>query len=310
MSPLAQGEVLMFKLKRSLGWNFPANDDGQENGLNDPGIETFKDHPLSSLAREVLQNSSDAADGSNKPVQVHFEKLEIPTSEFPGFSDFKRMLQACAEYWKGSRSTEKFIKTALEVLARPNLSILKISDFNTTGLVVGAKGDRTSDWFKLTKSVGASDKHAGKLGSFGIGKHATYACSDLRTVFYGTRDNAAATAVQGVAKLVSHKQERATTQGTGYFGVKAGNKPMLDFDSLPTLFERKKTGADVYIMGFHDFPDWEARIIKSVIESFFVAIHKGTLIVKVGKTTVNDTSLPKLIAKHYAEPDAHFLADE
>jgi hypothetical protein len=310
MPPLAQGEVLMFKLKRSIGWNFPTNDDGQENGLNDPGIETFKDHPLSSLAREVLQNSSDAADGSNKPVQVHFEKLEIPTSEFPGFADFKKTLQACAEYWKGSRSTEKFIKTALEVLARPNLSILKISDFNTTGLVVGSKGDRTSDWFKLTKSVGASDKHAGKLGSFGIGKHATYACSDLRTVFYGTRDNADATAVQGVAKLVSHKREGATTQGTGYFGVKNGNKPMLDFDSLPTLFERKKTGADVYIMGFHDFPDWEARIIKSVIESFFVAIHTGKLIAKVGKTTVNDTSLPKLIAKHYAEPDAHFLADE
>jgi hypothetical protein len=301
----------MFKLKRSVGWNFPANDDGQENGLNDPGIETFKDHPLSSLAREVLQNSSDAADGSNKPVQVHFEKLEIPMLEFPGLADLKKTLEACADYWKGSRSTEKFVKSALDVIAQEKLSILRISDFNTTGLVVGAKGDRTSDWFKLTKSVGASDKHAGKLGSFGIGKHATYACSDLRTVFYGTRDNAGATAVQGVAKLVSHKRDRTiTTQGTGYFGVKVGNKPMLDFESLPSLFERKKTGADVYIMGFHEFPDWEARIIKSVIESFFVAIHTGRLIVKVGKTTVNDTSLLKLIAKHYAEPDPQFLADE
>jgi hypothetical protein len=157
---------------------------------------------------------------------------------------------------------------------------------------------------------GASDKHAGKIGSFGIGKHATYACSDLRTVFYGTRDNANAIAVQGVAKLMTHKREGATTQATGYFGVRTRNKPMLDFESLPTLFERKKTGADVYIMGFHDFPEWEARIIKSVIESFFVAIHTGKLIVKVGKTTVNDTSLPKLIAKHYAEPDPQFLADE
>lgn len=302
----------MFKLKRSIGWNFPANDDGQENGLNDPGIETFKDHPLTSLAREVLQNSSDAApEGSNKPVQVHFGKLEIPTSEFPGYAEFKKTLQASADYWKGSRSTEKFMKNALDVLAKDKLQILRISDFNTTGLVVGAKGDRNSDWFKLTKSVGASDKHAGKLGSFGIGKHATYACSDLRTVFYGTLDNAGATALQGVAKLVSHKRDRTvTTQGTGYFGVRAGNKPILGFDSLPTLFERKKTGADVYIMGFHDFPDWEARIIKSVIESFFVAIHTGRLIVKVGKTTVNDTSLPKLIAKHYDEEDTNFFADE
>ena len=77
----------MFKLKRSIGWNFPANDDGQENGLNDPGIETFKDHPLSSLAREVLQNSSDAADGSNKPVQVHFEEVGNP---YVGVSRIRR----------------------------------------------------------------------------------------------------------------------------------------------------------------------------------------------------------------------------
>lgn len=300
----------MFKLKKSLGWNFPTNNDGQEIGLNDPGIETFKDHPLTSLAREILQNSSDAGDGSTKPVQVHFELLEIPSSEFPGHADFKKTLQACGEYWKGSRSTEKFVKNGLEILAKPKLRILKISDFNTTGLVVGAKGDRTSDWFKLTKSVGASDKNAGKLGSFGIGKHATYACSDLRTVFYGTRDKAGSVAVQGVAKLVTHKNSGDTTQGTGYFGIKNGNRPLLDFDSVPTFFERNKTGADVYIMGFHDFQDWEARVIKSVIESFFLAIHNGRLIVKVGKTTVNDTSLPKLIAKYYAEPDSTFLADE
>src|SRR5579863_6073059 len=134
----------MFKLKKNLGWNFPTNNGGQEIGLNDPGIETFKDHPLTSLAREVLQNSSDAADGSSKPVQVHFELKEIPSSEFPRYANFKKMLQACGEYWKGSRSTEKFLNTALDVLARPNLRILKISDFNTTGLVVGAKGDRTS----------------------------------------------------------------------------------------------------------------------------------------------------------------------
>ena len=300
----------MFKLKDSLGWNFPSNNDGQEIGLNAPGIETFKDHPLSSLAREILQNSSDAADGSSKPVQVHFELLEVPSSQFPGYADFKKTLQACGEYWKGSRKTENFLKHALDLLAKPNLQILKASDFNTTGLVVGAKGDRNSDWFKLTKSVGASDKHAGKLGSFGIGKDATYACSDLRTVFYGTLDIVGAKAVQGVAKLITHKIAGATTQGTGYFGVKKGNRPMLDFEALPSLFERKKAGADVYIMGFHYFEDWEARIIRSVIESFFLAIHSGRLIVKVGNSTVNDTSLSKLIAKYYADQDPSFVADE
>jgi hypothetical protein len=62
-------------------------------------------------------------------------------------------------------------------------------------------------------------------------------------------------------------------------------------------------------MGFHPYDDWETQILKTVIESFFVAIHNGTLIVKVGKTTLNKTSLPDQIKKHYAEPDPRFFAD-
>ncbi len=289
---------------------FPDNNDGQEIGLNDPGIETFKDHPLTSLAREGLQNSSDAHDQSGKPVEVHFQKLEIPGSEFPGCDEFKKTLEACALFSKSSKQTVQFFESALKVLASEKLNILRISDFNTTGLVVGHKDDRTSDWFKLTKSVGVSDKNAGKLGSFGIGKHAPFACSDLRTVFYGTKDQNGASAFQGVAKLVSHrKDKKVITQGTGYFGNKNGNQPLLDFTRVSPVFERKKVGADVYVMGFHSYDDWEAQIIKTVIESFFVAIHHGTLIVKVGKTTLNKTSLPDQIKKHYAEPDPNFFAD-
>ena len=296
--------------QRKPGWMFPANDDGQENGLNDPGIETFKDHPLTSVAREGLQNSSDAADNSGKPVEVHFQKLEIPSSEFPGCAEFKKVLQACAAFSTSSKQTVQFFEDALKVLSQEKLSILRIADFNTTGLVVGNKDDRTSDWFKLTKSVGVSDKNAGKLGSFGIGKHAPFACSDLRTVFYGTKDKNGATAFQGVSKLVSHRRDKKIiTQGTGYFGNRSGNRPLLDFNAVSPIFERKKVGADVYVMGFHPYDDWEAKIIKTVIESFFVAIHHGTLIVKVGKTTLNKTSLPDQIKKHYAGPDPAYFAD-
>lgn len=300
-------------ISKKIGWNFPANDDGQEVGLNDPGIETFKDDPLSSLAREGLQNSADAADQSNKPVEVHFKLLEIPSSEFPGYAEFKQTLQACKQYAKSSQKTVAFCDNALAVLAQPTLPVLQISDYNTTGLTIGAKNDRTTDWFKLTKSVGVSDKNAGKLGSFGIGKHAPFACSDLRTVFYGTKDLNSAVAFQGVSKLVTHLRDDASgkkirTQGTGYYGVRLGNSPLSDFKVAPQ-FERRKIGADIYVMGFHDFPNWEAQIIKTVIESFFVAIHQGKLIAKVGRTTLNKTSLPDQIKKHYAVPDTNYYAD-
>jgi len=111
-------------------------------------------------------------------------------------------------------------------------------------------------------------------------------------------------------KLVSHRRDKKIiTQGTGYYGIKTGNRPILDFKAVSPIFERKKVGADVYVMGFHSYEDWEAKIIKTVIESFFVAIHNGTLIAKVGKTALNKTSLPDQIKKHYAEPDPHFFAD-
>ena len=243
-------------------------------------------------------------------MEVHFTKLEIPSSEFPGCDEFKKTLQACIAFAKSSKQTVQFFESALKVLSADKLNILRISDFNTTGVVVGHKDDRSSDWFKLTKAVGISDKNAGKLGSFGIGKHAPFACSDLHTVFYGTKDINSATAFQGVAKLVSHRRDKKViTQGTGYYGNKNGNQPLLDFARVSPIFERKKVGADVYVMGFHPYEDWEAKIIKTVIESFFVAIHHGTLIVKVGKTTLNKTSLPDQIKKHYGEPDPAYFAD-
>lgn len=297
--------------KKNQGWNFPTNDDGQQNGFNDAGIETFKDNRLHSLAREVLQNSSDAAATSTKkPVEVHFKLMEIPSSEFPGVEDYRRAMQACASYWKTSKQTVAFCKEGLAVLSQPILRILRISDYNTTGVRGANLGDINSDWFKLTKAVGASDKSEGKLGSFGIGKHAPFACSDLRTVFYGTKDDAGVIGFQGVCKLPSFKSDGLITQGTGYYGNRKGNKPLLEFSRLSPIFERDKTGADIYIMGFHPFPDWESGVIKSIIESFFVAIHNGQLIVRVEKTTLNRTSLPSHIKKHYAQPDAHFFADE
>jgi hypothetical protein len=112
---------------RKPGWVFPSNNDGQENGLNDPGIETFKDHPLTSLAREGLQNSADAHDESGKPVEVHFQKLEIPSSEFPGCDEFRKILQSCAAFSKSSKQTVQFFESALKVISADTLDVLRMS---------------------------------------------------------------------------------------------------------------------------------------------------------------------------------------
>lgn len=46
-------------------WRFPDNNYTSENGLDTSDMEMFKKDPVSSLAREICQNSIDAAFGEN-----------------------------------------------------------------------------------------------------------------------------------------------------------------------------------------------------------------------------------------------------
>ncbi len=282
----------------SIGWNFPSNNNGREDGLNDPGVETFRDNPLRSLSREIPQNSLDAPDKSGKPVEVHFDLIDLPMNMFPGADQFKKILDACAKYWETNEAARKFFRKALKVMRGDSLRVLKASDYNTTGLL-GPADVRTSDWFKLTKAVGSSDKAGGAGGSFGIGKHAPFACSDLRTVLYGTKDMTGTFAFQGVSKLVTHVNGKdESTQGTGYFGIRAKNAPISDPSFVEKTFRRTRIGTDVFVLGFLREQDWVEEIIKGVIESFFVSIHEGRLLARVGGIPVNQNNLPALIEKY------------
>jgi uncharacterized membrane protein YgcG len=292
----------------SIGWNFPSNNNGREDGLNDPGIETFRDDPLRSLSREGPQNTADAADpGSEKAVEIHFELIDLPMSRFPDADRFQETLKRCAKYWDSNQAARKFIRNALKVMKGDSVRVLRMADYNTTGLL-GPVDDRTSDWFKLTKAVGSSDKAGGAGGSFGIGKHAPFACSELRTVLYGTKDKYGEFAFQGVSKLVTHVNGKdETTQGTGYYGIKSKNAPIADPTLVDKMFRRTRIGTDVFILGFLHEKDWEDKITKGLLESFFVSIHEGRLLARVGSVPLNRNSLPGLIEK-YARGDRNWAA--
>lgn len=288
-----------------IHWNFPSNNNGEVIGLNNAGIETFLGEPITSLAREVHQNSLDAADNqSRRPVEVHFKLSTVDSSMFPAREEFLIILTACKEYWAENKKAKAFFERALNILSESTISVMKISDFFTTGLT-GSNGAKGSNWANLIKTNGASDKLGGAGGSFGIGKHAPFACSGLRTVFYSTKDIEGKFAFQGVAKLVTHTDATASdTQGTGYFGVSKTNSPIKDPEQLPEFFRRSQVGTDLFVFGFDAGNDWEEKIIRSVLENFFVAIHQRKLIVAVGNTRLDDTTLPELMEKHFGDSSA------
>ncbi|WP_274649016.1 hypothetical protein [Paenibacillus humicola] len=292
-----------------ISWSFPSNNYGQVTGLNDAGIETFRGNPLDSLAREINQNSCDAKDTRNNgPVEVHFKLIDVPTEFFPGKDSFINILHSCKKYWHDNVKTKQFFDNALSIMELETIPFLKISDYNTTGLTGANEGQR-GGWHNLIKSVGSSDKDSHSGGSFGIGKHAPFACSDLRTVFYGTKEvDSGIAAFQGVAKLVTHLSEQEEpTQGTGYFGVVEKNRPILNTADVNEIFKRSDVGTDIFIAGFNEKSGWEEKIIKSVLENFFIAISNDKLIVKVGEITINAHTLSGLLDK-YTKDDPECLS--
>lgn len=285
-----------------LGWSFPPNADGEDEDLNNPGIESFKNTPLTSLAREICQNSLDARhDQALAPVEVHFTIVDLPAVDFPEISDFRDILARCKAEKPGSKKFKQFFERAEEVANRETIPCLLISDFHTTGLR-GADGTKGTDWYKLTRTVGSSDKSGG-LGSFGIGKFAPYANSDLRTVFYCTLNTEGQHAFQGVARLVTHTSaQNVETRGTGYFGVKERNRPILNRSQIPSFLVRKSVGTNILIAGFKRSDQWEREIVRAVIDSFFYAVWDGKLVVRAGGMTINSGSLLSIAEEFNKDP--------
>lgn len=54
-------------------WIFPESNTMHRIGIGESGIETFRGSPISSLVREICQNSLDAVKDKSKPVRVEFE---------------------------------------------------------------------------------------------------------------------------------------------------------------------------------------------------------------------------------------------
>lgn len=279
-----------------IQWRFPSNDHGENKGINDSGVATFRGTPLKSLAREICQNSLDAA--REKTVRVDFNVFSIPTNTVPGMDVLKDVFERCLNFWGMQKAitTKEFYTNAIEVAKKDECAFLRISDYNTIGLT-GTKGEINTNWTNLTKSSGASDKKGTAGGSYGIGKYAPFACSDFSTVFYSTYNEDEEIAYQGVSRLVTFKREDdETTQGIGYYGNEK-NTPVFEQFSIEPGFERLsgEFGTDIYIAGYKFANgDWQKDIIVSILDGFLGAIWNEKLVINVGDKEVSKDTLQDL----------------
>lgn len=296
-------------------WNFPSVKNIGIKGFNDIG-EEFKDNPMQSLAKEICQNSLDTKLTKNykldNPIRISFNEFFIAKENFPGYNDFLEIIKGEKEYnsnfYNYDKTVPNFYQNAFNELNKERIRCLRISDFNTTGLL-GSDKESQSAWCDLTKNAGVSDKPEGSGGSKGKGKYASFICSNFYTVFYSTyaMDNLQASC--GIARLSGYQlPDKSITIGEGYY---ENNDRFLKKDvcmNLDPNFKRKEFGTDLYILGFRDdYENWRDQIVASVLDNFFASIIRGELELFVDdkfiltkntiKEVITDVNIKKYLGK-------------
>ncbi|MCI9182309.1 MAG: hypothetical protein HFG90_03540 [Acholeplasmatales bacterium] len=279
-------------------WRFPGNGYTQDQGLDTSDMETFKKDPIASLARELCQNSIDARRKTAKgPVKIEFKSFIIKREEIPQIEALEKQITNCKETWETNKKIYDQLEKMSVQIQDKEIHCLRISDFNTKGLVGVSGGDNTP-WHYMIHGSGLSNKAATSGGSKGIGKFATFVTSQFNTVFYSTITENKEKGYQGICKLCSAKQEGTTekTIGIGYYGSSIKNEPILGEFNLDKDYKRGgKTGTDIFILGFKNPAGWKADIISKILESFISAIVFEDLEVVVDDMLINKETLKAIV---------------
>ncbi|MFD1851409.1 hypothetical protein [Oceanobacillus bengalensis] len=280
-------------------WNFPAATGGMINSINNAGLETFRGNALDSLTREICQNSLDAVKDTTKPVVVEFKRFTTNINQFPNKEELIQVFGLCEDTWRGhNKKSEDFIKEALKVMSQPEMSFLRISDFNTKGLEGAREGKLGSPWSSLVKEAGSSNKDESSGGSFGIGKSAPFLNSNLRTLFYSSYDVTGYKSHIGVANIMSfQKSDDQITLGNGYYTDNENSTAIQGQLQLDQEFHRESTGTDIYVSAFEPKDVWEEEVKKSILFNFFITVFQKKLVVRINDLEVNDRNIVKLISE-------------
>ena len=264
-----------------IDWKFPLRGGGEKSGFNMAEMAHFeKNDPYTSLSREVIQNSLDAGPvNPNKPVEVVFEVGQQSAKAFPEYKKFINILQRCKNTAGNNDTVKEWYDNALKLFEGPHIDFLKVSDSNTTGLRPG------DDWENLVKNTGKSNKQSETAGgSWGFGKFAPFASSQLRTVFISSLDKEDNYLFQGKTTLQTHKDidKDEDTQRSGYYGFTDDElSPVNEKKMIHPFFLREEIGASVYVAGFDQKENWYELIALSVLQNFFPALYEVKLTVSI-----------------------------
>jgi hypothetical protein len=276
-----------------IGLEFLLNTGGESEGLSDPGVENFRDKPFTAVARETGQNSRDARLDHAKPVRLTFDVLLINSDAFPSIAEFRKAARLCLKKADRPRNEKEkgFFQQAVLSLEAPEIKVLRIADFNTTG--VRGPCEENYPFHALAKSDSVSAKEdVSSGGSFGIGKNAALAVSDIQTAFISTRyqDDAGVDHVlcMGKTLFISHVDEGGKPRRRkGYWGKIDGYLPLDNPTEIPTWLLRTIQGTSIFsICMRNDDADWRYEMAAAIIINFFVAVERQEMEFEIDHGTI------------------------
>jgi len=288
-------------LEKGCIWNFW--DEGpQDIGRNNALQITFRGNAYYSIVRESIQNSMDVWDKKSfpdQPVKVEFSKFRLNKKDFPGFFAIKDHLESIKAYFT-DKDTKELIDGMLKIVNEKYIDCLKISDYNTLGMQY-TEDDPNSDFYKFLRAQGVTrGSESGTGGSFGFGKGAYFAMSLLKTVLVSTMDCHGKKYFEGSCHLMTHRMNDRRLGAVGYYDNKRGF-PICDPDEIPTTLVRDKQGTDISIIGLSYDENYVEKMVKSVLNSFWLAIYNKKLEVTIEGILIKKESLDLLMEQYFPE---------
>jgi hypothetical protein len=303
----------MKKKDKNCKWHFGVLDgQGGDIGPNDPLVQNFKGNRYYSIVRESIQNSLDAVDDTTKPVRVSFTYFTLNKKSYPKFFEIEKHINKGLNYYSNNSNAQKLFGNMKNYLKsnKDTLLCLKVSDFNTKGMDYKGEGDTTSRFYGFLHGGGVSNKDQNSGGSFGFGKGAYFALSELRTIVVSSKDKEGKFVFEGATRLTTHLNSKSNrVSGHGYYRI-PGEATITTKKNIPNEFVRGEIGTDISVIGIKDIPNKEEILIKSVLNNFWLAIHEGKLVVEIDENIIIDkNSLEGMINKFYENDSEYASAD-
>ncbi|MEG0855799.1 MAG: hypothetical protein RSG52_04875 [Terrisporobacter sp.] len=276
-------------------------------------LERFYNFGISGLVRENIQNSLDGKiKDSNEPVVVTIKTGTIDKTQIPGLDEIKKRINCLQGQNSYTKETIEHMKNKMD---KETINYISFEDSNTKGLsgaLNGQSGNTKDTWgiYAYNKGVHTEEEdesvEKSRGGSHGIGKIASNAASDLYMMYFANCDEKGNKHLGGTVQLIEHKYKDNHYRSTGYFTdvkeISRNKTKFMPFENkFNEVFAKDTRGLKIIIPFLRTQFNKEKDIIKSVCDSFFIAILQNRL-----KVIINEEIIDKDTIEKYIKNDKYY----